>query len=437
MSAEGPIYIERVPGAVKMSACELFAGVGGFRLGLSKGGWNVTWSNQWEPGRRVQYASDCYVSHFGTGEPLEPRHLDGCAHRYPKSRSSSSGDSLARITRSRPQRPEESKAGRESFGGKFVEWWKARRPSYILLENVDRLLKSPTAQRGRDFGVILWCLNSLGYSVEWRELNAADYGFPQKRRRVFIFGAHLRTPVGKGMAGLEDPRTWVESEGFFGVPFPTISSGQRIILPESPHKRLPSELQTVSDNFGFGFSEAGLSVRGSVWSYRVVPLVEKPSTLGSVLQRGVDRRFFVPKADIPKWRYLKGAKAESRKATTGFEYHYTEGPLPFPDSLNRPARTILTNEGGLSPSRFKHIVEDPETNTLRVLTPVEVERLNRFPDDWTNTGIPERFRYFCMGNAELGIFPAFLCSSSHPGIGSTVRPRPPLGCSFRDPRRYA
>ncbi len=398
MSAEGPIYIERVPGAVKMSACELFAGVGGFRLGLSKGGWNVTWSNQWEPGRRVQYASDCYVSHFGT-ENHSNRDISTVALTdIPDHELLVGGfpcqDYSVATTKAR---------GIE--GRKGVLWWEirrvveARRPSYILLENVDRLLKSPTAQRGRDFGVILWCLNSLGYSVEWRELNAADYGFPQKRRRVFIFGAHLRTPVGKGMAGLEDPRTWVESEGFFGVPFPTISSGQRIILPESPHKRLPSELQTVSDNFGFGFSEAGLSVRGSVWSYRVVPLVEKPSTLGSVLQRGVDRRFFVPKADIPKWRYLKGAKAESRKATTGFEYHYTEGPLPFPDSLNRPARTILTNEGGLSPSRFKHIVEDPETNTLRVLTPVEVERLNRFPDDWTNTGMPERFRYFCMGNA--------------------------------------
>mgnify|MGYP003318478474 CR=1 FL=1 len=55
---------------------------------------------------------------------------------------------------------------------------------YLLLENVDRLLNSPSKQRGRDFAVILACLRDENYSVEWRMINAADYGFPQKRRRV-------------------------------------------------------------------------------------------------------------------------------------------------------------------------------------------------------------------------------------------------------------
>ena len=56
-----------------------------------------------------------------------------------------------------------------------------------MLENVDRLLKSPAKQRGRDFGIILACFRDQGYTVEWRVINAADYGYQQRRRRTFIF----------------------------------------------------------------------------------------------------------------------------------------------------------------------------------------------------------------------------------------------------------
>ena len=58
----------------------------------------------------------------------------------------------------------------------------------LLLENVDRLLKSPSKQRGRDFAIMLSSLAKLGYAAEWRVINAADYGFPQRRRRIFIVG---------------------------------------------------------------------------------------------------------------------------------------------------------------------------------------------------------------------------------------------------------
>ena len=80
-------------------------------------------------------------------------------------------------------------------GKKGVLWWQIHRilrdaknpPKYLFLENVDRLLKSPAAQRGRDFAIILSCLADLGYSVEWRVVNSAEYGFPQRRKRVYIY----------------------------------------------------------------------------------------------------------------------------------------------------------------------------------------------------------------------------------------------------------
>ena len=76
---------------------------------------------------------------------------------------------------------------------------------------------------------------------------------------------------------------------------------------------------------------------------------------------------------------------------------FSEGAIAFPDNLDAPARTMLTSEG--TTNRSSHIVEDPQTGRIRILTPVETERIQGFEDNWTNTGMPERFRYFCMGNA--------------------------------------
>lgn len=55
---------------------------------------------------------------------------------------------------------------------------------------MDRLIKSPAKQRGRDFGIILACFRDEGYTVEWRVINAAEYGYQQRRRRIFIL--HIR-----------------------------------------------------------------------------------------------------------------------------------------------------------------------------------------------------------------------------------------------------
>ena len=81
---------------------------------------------------------------------------------------------------------------------------------------------------------------------------------------------------------------------------------------------------------------------------------------------------------------------------TGHEYTFSEGAIAFPDNLELPARTMLTSEGTLN--RSSHVVLDPETNKLRIITPLEAERIQGFGDNWTNT-MPDRNRYFCMGNA--------------------------------------
>lgn len=174
---------------MEKTVCELFAGVGGFRIGLEESdpNWNTVWANQWEPGRKSQYAYDCYVSHFGKNKNYINEDIasidkeDIPDHNLLVGGFPCQDYSVART------------GAKGMEGKKGVLWWQIRdvletkSPKFVLLENVDRLLKSPASQRGRDFGVILACFNDLGYTVEWRVINAADYGFGQRRRRTFIF----------------------------------------------------------------------------------------------------------------------------------------------------------------------------------------------------------------------------------------------------------
>ena len=125
----------------------------------------------------------------------------------------------------------------------------------------------------------------------------------------------------------------------------------------------------------------------------------KKILLGDIIQKGrIEKQFFINETDIDKWEYLKGSKKEKRISKTGHEYYYSEGGMAFPDFLDSPSRTIITGEGGPSPSRFKHVVKTK--NGLRRLTPVELERLNMFPDEHTkHENVTNAKRAFFMGNA--------------------------------------
>jgi len=140
--------------------------------------------------------------------------------------------------------------------------------------------------------------------------------------------------------------------------------------------------------------------KGKVYTTKTRPIYNgKRIVLGDILQNGeVTDEFFINKDDLPKWNYLKGAKKEVRETKDGFKYNYSEGGMIFPDALDNASRTIITGEGGKSASRFKHVVNSDRG--LRRLTPVELERLNMFPDNHTELeGITDTKRAFFMGNA--------------------------------------
>ncbi|MBW6496076.1 MAG: DNA (cytosine-5-)-methyltransferase [Burkholderiaceae bacterium] len=400
--------------APQFRVAELFAGVGGFRLGLKKAGWTVVWSNQWEPSTKAQHASDCYVEHFG-----EDRHVcDDIAKVVQGPQSESILDHELLVGGFPCQdysvaKPLAQAAGIQ--GKKGVLWWSIydmlalKRPPFVLLENVDRLLKSPATQRGRDFAIILSCLAQLGYVAEWRVVNAADYGFPQRRRRVFLY-AHRLDHCGYQWK----PMTRLYVDGVMAKALPVSKAGIKSVLeaeaalPQEPDIELDANPYVVSETFGIGlktspFANAGVMIEGRVWTRVVTPIYRgKKQTLGDVVGRTehVPESYFVSGDRVDTWAYQKGPKSEPRiDKKTGHEYFYSEGGMAFPDPLDRPARTILTGEGGTSASRFKHIIADPKTGRLRRLIPEELEELNGFPRGWTDTGMSDGRRAFMMGNA--------------------------------------
>lgn len=390
----------------KQTVIELFAGVGGFRLGLEKSGWKTIWANQWEPATKVQPAAECYLKHFP----------DQSKNPYFNVDISTVTDKLEENANVIPDHTllvggfpcqDYSVATTQAKGlegKKGVLWWdiekivRHKRPPYVLLENVDRLLASPAKQRGRDMGILLACFRDLGYSVEWRVINAADYGFPQKRRRVFIFAFRNDTKLCADLHKVGLSNQWLQSSGFFAGVFSVKQEPVDHMVADD----FVWDVQTVSNKFQFKFDNAGVMSEGKLYTLKLHPQVARARHLHDVLVDKVEEEYFVSDISLDTakgWRYVKGSKRELRKAKNGHVYYYTEGAIPFPDNLDSPSRTILTGEGNQNPNRSTHLILDPVTNRYRTLTPVEVERLNGFPDDWTNTGMTRSKRYFCMGNA--------------------------------------
>ena len=287
-------------------------------------------------------------------------------------------------------------------------WWQIyrildekgeRRPDYLFFENVDRLINSPATQRGRDFAIILASLSDLGYMVEWRVINAADYGMPQRRRRTYIVGYRKGSVVANRVEGMED---WVLYDGVMAQSFPFKQKEKTLSVFD-----IEGSVQEISATFNqekgeSPFGNAGMMMDRHVFSADAIAMYEGIfQTLGDnlVSEEFVPEDFFISEEDLSKWQYEKGAKKISRVSKEGYEYVFSEGGMAFPDCLDKPSRTMITGEGGAAPSRFKHVVQTP-SGRFRRLIPIELERLNMFPDNHTfHPEVSDGRRAFLMGNA--------------------------------------
>lgn len=406
--------------AKAITVAELFAGVGGFRLGLEgykdpsnkannlpkAGTFKTIWANQWEPpgSPTRQFAANCYRTHFGNNSVVN-EDINKVLNEYEQGlRDIPSVDMVVGGFPCQDYsvaKPLSQSGGIE--GKKGVLWWdiykflkiqldkSPENVEWCLLENVDRLLKSPASQRGRDFAIILSCLASLGYCVEWRVVNSAAYGFSQRRKRVYI--------LARRNANWELSECLTSGIMSRAFPFNSVGNISYVDIPKDPFvatKDFNSERSKTSP-----FLDAGVMVDNRVITCKVEEVYKGQfKTLGDVLspEDEIPENYFIDNSQLSRWEYLKGSKREERvNKYTGQTYFYSEGSMAFPDLLTNPSRTILTGEGGASPSRFKHIIKVGER--YRRLVPDELDQLQGFPKGWTNTGMSDNNRAFCMGNA--------------------------------------
>lgn len=441
---------------MKKTICELFAGVGGFRCGLNSISsiedvkkpekWKTVWFNQWEPvDKKIQWAHSCYINRFGTCKDVKGQDTTNIDINMVEKDKVPDHSLLVGGFPCQDYSVASSLATSKGLEGKKgVLWWDIRdllevkETPFVLLENVDRLIKSPASQRGRDFGIILACFRDLGYTVEWRVINAADYGYQQRRRRIFIFAYSDNTVyasfIGKkikyNVLDGEELRKkcmakLILSDGFFAKSFPANKYESARVGIE----KIPEEIGELSSSFSFIFENSGIMKDGIIYTLKTVPsYAGKQITLGDIMEDGdIDESFFIPRERLyytspeidhsdetserlsdeahKTWQYVKGAKRLSRKAKNGHEYIFSEGAIAMIDECDKPARTMLTSEGSFN--RTTHIVRDKKTGRIRLLTPIETERIQGFPSDWTKeclvgekiVEMPAQKRRFLMGNA--------------------------------------
>lgn len=389
----------------KIKVVDLFAGVGGFHLGLSRASdqYEVVWANQYEPSRKNQFAYNIYKKNF----PKTPisnediRKVD--KNKIPEMDLLVAGFPC--------QDYSVATSGAKGIEGqKGVLWWEihkvllTKNPNYILLENVDRLLTSPgvNKQPGRDFGIILRTLSDLGYGVSWKMINAADYGYPQRRRRTFIFAFRKETKFFDSVSTIlkEDD---AKLRGFLKtmVPFSSTMSNELLDSIENVDLNIIKPLEEFSKNFYVkkGFRKTGIMINGKVFMADYTPELREETTIGDLLiSNNSEEGLYLSSEKIEKFMEQKRGFRTIKTSRTGHEYKYGMGSMQFPDSLDKPARTIVTSESTVS--RMTHVVKDPGNNRLRVLSPVETERINTFPDGWTELeDTTSSNRYFTMGNA--------------------------------------
>ena len=396
----------------EVKVIELFAGVGGFRIGLERADaefFKTIWANQWEPATKVQHAAMVYEKNFGEGSVVNDDINQVKTKKIPDHDLLVGGfpcqDYSVATTLSNSKGIE---------GKKGVLWWSIyrilkekgrKRPSIVFLENVDRLLLSPASQRGRDFAIILECLNRLGYIVEWRVINAADYAMPQKRRRTYILAYQKKGAIASDFT---TPQDWILKSGVFAKAFPIVSEDVMIVPKQVKLSKVRKDrLVDITNNFnkdnvGKPFENSGVMIKGIAYSFSTVAVCsEKPTTIRDIMvsPAEVPQEFYIPDSQLERWKYYKGSKHELRTRKDGGQYFYTEGAMDFPDSIDKPSRTIITSEGGKSPDRCRHVIKD-QTGKFRRLVPVELERLNMFPPDHTKLdGVDNAKRAFLMGNA--------------------------------------
>lgn len=362
-----------------MTAIELFAGVGGFRLGLERNKIGVVYANEWD-----KYASKIYDKNFGGGGVDRRSIADVPADDIPDHDLICGGFPCQAFSVAGKRRGFEETRGTLFF--EIMRIARHHRTPYLFLENVKGLLSH---DEGRTFETILRTLDELGYDCQWQVLNSKDFGVPQNRERVFIIG-HLRDQPRPEVFPLEDHIGQVSEAS-------RDAGGRKEAFIKTRH--LSQNGRLVSDSITLQASETPHIVTlnpGVAAGGAVIPKIidGKPSTT----RRGFVKEGYTGAIDGDANQLVANTLTSSDGGMS--ERHTMVAVAPRGrDGINTPeyrdddvANALRASTGGSS----KPMISD--STRIRRLTPIECERLQGFPDNWTE-GVSDNQRYKMMGNA--------------------------------------
>lgn len=324
-----------------MRFVELFAGIGGFRLGLERAGHDCVWANEWD-----KYANKVYRSHWGECDDRDIRSVDvGEIPRHDL------------LVGGFPCQAFSIAGNREGFddarGTLFFEIARileACRPSHCLLENVKGLLSH---DGGRTFCRIIEVLGELGYCVEWQVLNSKDFGVPQNRERVFIHG--------------------FRGESGFSI-FPLVRY-DGVSSSEGAEEQGVGQgsLRSVASTITAGYQKLN---EGST-----IVQVNNP--------RHSNNRVYDESGIAPALRTMQGGNRQPKILS----HSWRNG-----DPARGGTGPLYSMEHSFTLDTSPHYVVG---DRIRKLTPLECERLQGFPDGWTSC-LSNSQRYKCLGECGHG-----------------------------------
>jgi len=323
-----------------MRYIDLFAGVGGFHLGIERSGQNgytCVYSNEWD-----RYANSVYRRHYEECDIRDIREV--AADKIPDHELIVGGFPCQAFSVAGNRGGFSDTRGTLFF--EIMRIAKQKRTPYLLLENVKGLLSH---DKGKTFDTMLRAMDELGYDAQWQVLNSKHW-VPQNRERIFIVG-YLR-----------------------GQPRPQVFP-----LGESDGGGSQSQVRQAKDISG----TITIKNQSPQWQF------DASTTLIDMAYRNREPRAYTTHAPAVR--------------------DYGSGGNKMPMVTRQPLKFLGRNQKNIA-GDYSYAVDTMSTNGLNIagkirrLTPIECERLQSFPDDWTKLGadgeeISDTQRYKMMGNA--------------------------------------
>ncbi|KLD98288.1 DNA cytosine methyltransferase [Aliarcobacter butzleri] len=384
-----------------MTFIDLFAGIGGFRKGMEANGHKCVLSCEIDNSARKSYAAihnENYedlksfpndVTKLVENNQLKNIKFDVLCAGFPCQPFSRAG---------RREGFNNNKSGNLFFS--VMDIIDNKEPKIVFLENVKGLLTSGIieepednylnskikpkyfeVEKGTTFKIILEYLHKHNYDVQWQLINSAHF-IAHKRERVYIIATKRKNTFKQIFPIHIERKSLITNEICLDKMLKHIE--YNFVIEDSFQFYFDNEYNLIDkkNKKKFNFSQStpwknfGIMINGEILTAKVKHEPVVIHKLSDYLEKDkINLKYFLSNDEIEKQKFAKSAKT--------WKSGNKMGKMTFPDSLNKPSRTLTANSSG----REMMVIEDPETKKLRKLTAKEYYLLQGFKEEDYNKAI--------------------------------------------------